>query len=265
MAMHPKVGVGYNAQVAVDSKHKLIVEQEVTNAGSDLGLLAATASAAKEVLEAEHIKVVADSGYYQGEDIAACEGAGIEAYVARPQRGSAVREGLFRKEEFHYDAQNDVYICPGNQQLHPRYRSTGGEHDRIYYCNRDACRHCELKSRCTTNSYRQVARWTGEAVLDRMETRLKANPKILRQRREIVEHPFGSIKQWMNQGAFLMRGLEKVRAEFSLTALAYNMTRVLTIVGIESLLKVLKNAKNHTFFEALFAFSPSSQRNFTVS
>ena len=265
MAMHPKVGVGYNAQVAVDSKHKLIVEQEVTNAGSDLGLLAATASAAKEVLEAEHIKVVADSGYYQGEDIAACEGAGIEAYVARPQRGSAVREGLFRKEEFHYDAQNDVYICPGNQQLHPRYRSTGGEHDRIYYCNRDACRHCELKSRCTTNSYRQVARWTGEAVLDRMETRLKANPKILRQRREIVEHPFGSIKQWMNQCAFLMRGLEKVRAEFSLTALAYNMTRVLTIVGIESLLKVLKNAKNHTFFEALFAFSPSSQRNFTVS
>jgi hypothetical protein len=158
-----------------------------------------------------------------------------------------VREGLFRKEEFHYDAQNDVYICPGNQQLHPRYRSSGGEHDRIYYCNRDACRHCELKSRCTTNPYRQVARWIDEAVLDRMETRLKANPEILGQRRELVEHPFGSIKQWMNQGAFLMRGLEKVRAEFSLTALAYNMTRVLTIVGIERLLKVLKKAKNPVF------------------
>jgi Transposase DDE domain len=137
------------------------------------------------------------------------------------------REGLFRKEEFHYDAQNDVFICPGNQQLHPRYRSTGGELDRIYYFNRDACRHCELKSRCTINPYRQVARSIDEEVLDRMETRLKANPGILRQRREIMEHPFGSIKQWMNQGAFLMRGLEKVRAEFSLTALAYNMTRVL--------------------------------------
>ena len=137
------------------------------------------------------------------------------------------RGGLFRKEEFHYDAQNDVYICPGNQQLHPRYRSTGGEHDRIYYCSRDACRHCELKSRCTTNPYRQVARSIDEEVLDRMETRLKANPEILRQRREIVEHPFGSFKQWMNQGAFLMRGLEKARAEFSLTAFAYNMTRVL--------------------------------------
>ncbi len=233
MALNPKVGVGYNAQVAVDSKHKLIVEQEVTNAGTDLGLLAPTATAAKEALEADKIKAVADSGYYKGEDIAACEAAGIEAYVPRPQRGFAVRERLFRKEEFHYDAQNDVYVCPGNQQLHPRYRSSGGEHDRIYYCNRDACRHCELKSRCTTNPYRQVARWIDEAVLDRMETRLKANPHILRQRRELVEQPFGSIKQWMNQGAFLMRGLEKVRAEFSLTALAYNMTRVLTIVGIE--------------------------------
>jgi transposase len=254
MAMHPKVGVGYNAQVAVDSKHKLIVEQEVTNAGSDLGLLAPTASAAKEVLEAEQIKVVADSGYYKGEDIAACEAAGIEAYVARPQRGFAVREGLFRKEEFYYDPQNDVYLCPGNQQLYPRYRSTGGNHERIYYCNRDACRHCELKSRCTTNPYRQVARWIDEAVLDRMETRLKANPEILGQRREIVEHPFGSIKQWMNQGAFLMRGLVKVRAEFSLTALAYNMTRVLTIVGIERLLKVFKKCLKPSLFDSLFAF-----------
>jgi hypothetical protein len=254
MALNPKVGVGYNAQVAVDSKHKLIVEHEVTNAGSDLGLLAPTASGVKEVLKVEQIKVVADSGYYKGEDIAACEAAGIEAYVARSQRGFAVREGFFRKEEFHYDAQNDVYICPGNQQLHPRYRSTGGEHDRIYYCNRDACRHCELKSRCTSNPYRQVARWIGEAALDRMEARLKANPEILGQRRELVEHPFGSIKQWMNQGAFLMRGLEKVRAEFSLTALAYNMTRVLTIVGIERLLKVFKNAKKPCIFRGLFAF-----------
>ena len=111
-----------------------------------------------------------------------------------------------------------------------------------------------LPLRCTTNPYRQVARWIDEAVLDRMETRLKANPEILRQRREIVEHPFGSIKQWMNQGAFLMRGLVKVRAEFSLTALAYNMTRVLTIVGIERLLKAFQNATNHAFSSSLFVF-----------
>ena len=103
MASHPKVGVGYNAQVAFDAKHKLIVEQHVTNAGSDLGLLAPTAGAAKEVLGVERIDAVADRGYYKGEDIQACEDAGIEAYVARPQRGSAVRDGLFRKEEFRYD------------------------------------------------------------------------------------------------------------------------------------------------------------------
>jgi hypothetical protein len=174
-----------------------------------------------------------------------------------------VREGLFRKEHFRYDAQSDVYICPGNQELHPRYRSSGGEHDRIYYCNRDACRHCELKSRCTTNPCRQVARWIDEAVLDRMETRLKANPEILGQRRELVEHPFGSIKQRMNQGAFLMRGLEKVRAEFSLTALAYNMTRVLTIVKIERLLKAFGTAKA-SFFDSLFTLLPSLRQNLAL-
>ena len=117
MALNPKVGVGYNAQVAVDSKHKLIVEQEVTNAGTDLGLLAPTATAAKEALEADKIKAVTDSGYYKGEDIAACEAAGIEAYVPRPQRGFAVREGLFRKEEFHYDAQNDVLTQPEEREF----------------------------------------------------------------------------------------------------------------------------------------------------
>jgi transposase len=163
MAMSPKAGVGYNAQIAVDSKHKLIVEQEVTNAGSDLGLLAPMAAAAKELLQAEQIKVVADSGYYKGEDIATCEAAGIEAYVARPQRGPAVRNGFFRKEEFYYDARNDLYICPGGYELRSRCYSTGKDHDSVSYCNREACRHCELKGRCTTNHARQVSRWVGEA------------------------------------------------------------------------------------------------------
>ena len=239
MASHPKVGVGYNAQVAFDAKHKLIVEQHVTNAGSDLGLLAPTAGAAKEVLGVERIDAVADRGYYKGEDIQACEDAGIETYVARPQRGSAVRDGLFRKEEFRYDPTSDTYRCPGGQQLYPLYRCVKGGHTTVQYCNRDACRGCELKPQCTANTYRRVARWTEEAVLDRMEARLAARPEILKQRREIAEHPFGSIKQWMNQGTFLLRGLEKVRAEFSLTALAYNFIRVVNIVGVASLLKAV--------------------------
>src|SRR6202011_5729742 len=121
------------------------------------------------------------------------------------------------------------------------------------YANARACRDCPLRARCT-NNYRAVSRLENEDALDRMAARLGQRPDILARRREIVEHPFGTIKQWMNQGAFLMRGLDKVRAEFSLTALAYNMTRVLTIVGIERLLKALQNAKNHPFFESLFVF-----------
>jgi transposase len=109
----------------------------------------------------------------------------------------------------------------------------------VQYCNREACRDCELKPQCTANTYRRVGRWTGEAVLDRMEARLAARPAILKQRREIAEHPFGSIKQWMNQGTFLLRGLEKVRAEFSLTALAYNFIRVVNIMGVAALLKAV--------------------------
>src|SRR5271156_1681426 len=119
MASYPKVGVGYNAQVAVDAKHKLIVAQEVTNAGSDLGLLAQTAGAAKEVLGVLRLDAVADKGYYKGEDIQACEEAGIDAYVARPQRGSAVSHGLFRKEEFRYDAGSDTYLAPADSVSNP--------------------------------------------------------------------------------------------------------------------------------------------------
>ena len=239
MASYPKVGVGYNAQVAFDAKHKLIVEQHVTNAGSDLGLLAPTAGAAKEVLGVERISAVADKGYYKGEDMQACEDAGRGHRGLRRPAAARLSDGLFRKEEFRYDPTRDTYRCPGGQQLSPLYRCVKGDHITVQYCNREACRGCELKPQCTANTYRRVGRWTEEAVLERMEARLAARPEILKQRREIAEHPFGSIKQWMNQGAFLLRGLEKVRAEFSLTALAYNFIRVVNIVGVASLLKAV--------------------------
>ncbi len=194
MAAHPKVGVGYNAQVAVDAKHKLIVEQHVTNPGSDLGLLAQTAGAAKVLLDVERIDAVADMGYYKGEDIEACEKIGVTPFVARPQRGVAVHEGRFRKEEFRYDAAADVYVCPAGQRLGPLYRSEKNGHLRVQYCNTTACRGCEFKPQCTGSSFRRVDRWEGEAVLDRMAARLATQPNILARRREVVEHPFGSIK-----------------------------------------------------------------------
>ena len=240
MAAHTHVAVGYNVQVAVDTKHKLIVEQQVTNQVLDMGLLTETAEPAKEILGVERIAVVADRGYFKIEDIEACEKAGMEPYVPRPQRGPSVRAGLFRKDEFEYDPETDTVLCQGGQRLHPYSSSLLRGLKKINYANRQACRDCPLRSRCTNNSFRSVSRMENEAVLDRMQARLARRPEILAQRRETVEHPFGTIKQWMNQGAFLMRGLEKVRGEFSLTALAYNLRRVLNLVGFPELMAAVR-------------------------
>ena len=241
MAAHTHVGVGYNIQVAVDTKHKLIVEQQVTNQVLDLGLLTQTAVPAKEVLGVETIDVVADRGYFKIEDIEACEKAGIEPYVPRPQRGPSVQAGLFRKDEFTYDPDNDSLVCPAGQRLHPYTSSLQRGLNRIHYVNPEACKDCPLRSKCTTNRYRSVSRMENEAVLDRMAARLAKRPEVLDRRRETVEHPFGTIKQWMNQGAFLMRGLKKVRGEFSLTALAYNLRRVLNLVGFRELMAAVRS------------------------
>src|SRR3954454_16765281 len=236
MAAHTRVAVGYNVQVAVDTKHKLIVEQQVTNQVVDMGLLTQTGEAAKKVLGLETIDAVADKGYVKIEDIAACEKAGIVPYVARPQRGPSVKAGLFRKDEFHSDADNDSYICPAGQRLYPYSSSLLRGLKKINYVNKLACEDCKIRSQCTGGKFRTVSRLENEAVLDRMQARLAKRPDILDRRRETVEHPFGTIKPWMNQGAFLLRGLEKVRAEFSLTALAYNLRRGLNIVGFEELM-----------------------------
>jgi transposase len=232
MAAHTGVAVGYNVQVAVDAKHKLIVEQQVTNQVVDMGLLTQTAEPAKEVLGVEQIAVVADRGYFKIEDIEACEKAGMLAYVPRPQRGPSVKGGFYRKDEFRYDPVTDSLLCPAGQRLHPYSSSLLRGLKKINYANRAACRGCPLRSHCTGNQVRSVSRMENEAVLDRMQARLAQHPDVLDRRRETVEHPFGTIKQWMNQGAFLMRGLDKVRGEFSLTALAYNLRRVLNIVGV---------------------------------
>jgi transposase/IS5 family transposase len=242
MAAHTRVAVGYNVQIAVDTKHKLIVEQQVTNQVLDMGLLTETAEPAKEILGVETIAVVADKGYFKIEDIEACEKAGMEPYVPRPQRGPSVRAGLFRKDEFKYDPETDSFTCPAGQRLTPYSSSALRQLKKINYANRKACRDCPLRARCTGNQFRVVSRLENEAVLDRMAARLALRPGILGQRREVVEHPFGTIKQWMYQGAFLMRGLEKVRAEFSLTALAYNIRRVLNLVAFNKLMAAVKAA-----------------------
>jgi len=239
MAAHTKIGVGYNIQAAVDAKNKMIVEQAVTNQVVDMGLLTETAEPARVILDVATIDVVADRGYFKIEDIEACEKAGITPHVPKPQRGSSVRNGLFRKDEFRYDPDRDVYVCPAGETLSPNHVGKSRDLKKIDYSNPTACPACPLRSRCTTN-LRRVSRLENEAVLDRMATRLKERPDILKRRREIVEHPFGSIKQWMNQGAFLMKGLDNVRAEFSLTALVYNLRRALNIMGVETMIAAVR-------------------------
>ena len=190
MAAHTHVAVGYNIQVAVDAKHKLIVEQQVTNQVVDMGLLTQTAAPAKEVLGVEKIAVVADRGYFKIEDIEACEKAGIEPYVPRPQRGPSVRAGLFRKDEFRYDPASDSFLCPAGQRLHPYSSSLLRGLKKINYVNKQVCRDCPIRSQCTGNRFRFVSRLENEAVLDRMQARLTMRPEVLDRRRETVEHPF---------------------------------------------------------------------------
>ena len=240
MAAHTKVAVGYNAQVAVDAKNKMIVDQDVTNQVVDMGLLTQTAEPARAILEVATIDVVADRGTFKIEDIATCEKAGMTPYVPKPQRGSSVSNGFFRKDEFCYDAGCDAYICPAGQTLKPFRHGRLRDLKKIDYGNPKACRDCPLRARCT-NGVRSVSRIENEDALDRMAQRLAARPDILDRRREIVEHPFGSIKQWMNQGAFLMRGVDNVRAEFSLTALVYNLRRALNILGVETMMAAVRD------------------------
>jgi transposase len=193
-----------------------------------------------DTLGVETIEAVADRGYFKIEHIEACEEAGITAYVPKPIRGPAAREGFRTKDAFSYDADANVFICPGGATLSPLHESRSRGIVKFDYSNRKACKGCALKSRCTGNAYRRVSRLENEAVLDRMAAGVAARPDILDRRRESVGHPFGTIKQWMYQGAFLMRRLENVRGEFSLTALAYNIKRAITIVGVPGLIAAVR-------------------------
>jgi transposase len=228
--------VGYNVQIAVDSKHNLIAEQQVHTNVTDVGLLAETAVAARENLAVEQIDVVADRGYYKIGDVEACEAAGVTPHVPNPVRSPTMSKGHFGKSLFRYDETTDTYACPGDHRLRPAYFHDLPGGKRIQYANRAACRSCPLRSRCTTDTHRRISRYANEAVMDRMAERLSAQPTLLDRRRESAEHPFGTIKQWMGQGTFLMRRLNNVRGEFSLTALAYNIRRAINLVGVPALI-----------------------------
>jgi hypothetical protein len=230
--------VGYNVQVAVETEHHLIVAHEVTNVGSDRSQLAAMAKEAKAVLETERLDAVADRGYFNGEEILACEQAEIAVTLPKPMSSGAKAEGRFGKQDFVYKPEEDAYRCPAGATL--KYYYTNVENGlalRRYWTT--ACQTCAIKSRCTPAKERRITRWEHEHVLEAVQRRLDENPKAMRQRRETVEHPFGTIKARMGATHFLMKTLPRVAGEMALHVLAYNLTRVINVIGIKPLVAAI--------------------------
>ncbi len=237
------VAVGYNAQIAVDDKHHLIVEQEVTNKVTDIDELSSMSIKAKEALGVDNLKVVADAGYCNAKEIEACEEAGIEAYTPKINTSNCRKKGLYGKKQFKYDADKDCYYCPAGKKL--TYRFEGFEkrrkkHRSVLYYVGEFCQICSQKPLCTeSKDSRRITRCPEEGAIDRMQERIKQHPEIMEKRKQIVEHPFGTIKFWNHQNSFLMKGLENVKAEFSLSTLAYNIKRVINIIGVHKMIEAL--------------------------
>ncbi|MDX1488305.1 MAG: IS1182 family transposase [Acidiferrobacterales bacterium] len=232
--------VGYNVQTAVDAKHHLIVAHEVTNIGSDRSQLYNMASRAKEMIDTDHLRVVADRGYFKGEEILACDEASITTYLPRPHTSGNVKKGMFSKRDFIYHDEDDEYECPDGERLEWRCESEE-EGQTVHRYWTSACPDCSIKSWCTSGDYRRITRWEYEEVIEELETRLDHDPGRMRARRETVEHPFGTIKSWMGSTHFKMKTLPRVSTEMSLHVLAYNLKRVINIMGAKPLMAAIRS------------------------
>ena len=238
MICGPVTEVCYNAQIAVDAKSHLIAAEEVTNQPTDREWLSKMAIAANDVMAAEHLEVVADKGYSSVAEVKKCLEANITPYVPRPSTSANLKLGLYTKEDFRYDAGEDVYVCPAGKKL--TYRRTCEEEGRtIKYYGTAACKGCPVRDKCTRSKRngRRITRHVDEALLEEMEQRLRTRPNMALQRKSTVEHVFGTLKRWRDERHFLTRGLNNVRTEFSLSTLAYNLRRVLTLRTVPELLQ----------------------------
>jgi transposase len=231
--------VGYNVQTAVETRHHLIVEHEVSNTGSDRGHLSSMAKKACRAMGMDSVTAIADRGYYHGEEVLKCDQAGIAAIVPNSATSNATADGRFGKGDFIYDRFRDEYRCPAGERLIYRYTSEerGMTLHRYWSSN---CQECVMKERCTPSQQRRVTRWEHEDVLDDVQARLDRFPEAMRIRRSTVEHPFGTLKLWMGSAHFLMKTLKHVRTEMSLHVLSYNMKRVMNIVTMQTLMRVVK-------------------------
>jgi transposase len=231
--------VGYNVQAVVDAKHHLIIAHEVTNVGHDRTQLANMARQAKEVTRSGDLTVLADRGYFSGVEVVACEAAGVTPIVPKPLTSGAKADGRFGKPDFIYQPETDTYRCPAGEQLIWRY--TNVEHGLTlnrYWSNN--CGACAIKARCTPSRERRITRWEHEAVIEAMQRRLDEMPHAMRVRRSVVEHVFGTIKDWMGRGHFRTRRLVNVGTEMSLYVLAYNLKRAIAVLGVPALVAAIR-------------------------
>ena len=232
--------VGYNVQAAVEIDHHLIVAHDVVQTGSDRAQLEPMGQKAKQALGVDELDVVADRGYFSSEQILECSQIDVTVTLPKPVTSGLMAKGQFGKHDFRYVAEHDVYICPAGQTLPfvSHKRQSDGLNLRRYATKQ--CRNCVLKTRCTQSTHRVIARWEHEEVLEAVQRRLDENPQAMRQRRETVEHPFGTIKMWMGATHFLMKRLHNVKTEMALSVLAYNLTRVMNIIGIKPLMAAIR-------------------------
>jgi len=230
--------VGYNVQTAVDTKHHLIVAHEVTNEGSDRRQLANMAKQAKSVIATEALTAVADRGYYRSEELRDCEAANITTYLPKPQTSGNQAKGQFGRDAFHYIAQDDEYECPAGQRL-VRHGSLQDKGRTLHRYWASGCRQCPLKAQCTSGKERRMSRWEHESVLEEAQARLDRSPDAMRIRRSTVEHPFGTLKAWMGSTHFLTKTHDRVSTEMSLHVLAYNMKRMMNIMGTKPLMEAI--------------------------
>jgi len=230
--------VGYNVQTAVETDYHLIVAHDVVQSGNDTSQLAPMAQKAKSALGVDELDVVADRGYFSAEQILECSKTGVTPTLPKPQRSGNRKKGMFVKQDFRYLADEDAYLCPAGETLTWRYvTEEGGLVVSRYWTN--VCGGCALKDQCTTGKERRISRWEHEHLVEDMQRRLDESPEAMRQRRETVEHPFGTIKARMGSTHFLMRRLKNVRTEMALSVLAYNLTRVMNIIGIRPLIQAM--------------------------
>lgn len=235
---HSAYVVGYNVQSAVDTQNHIIVAHDVSNVGIDKGQLASMAGKARDALEIGKIEVLADRGYFKSEELAACEEAGIEAYVPKPLTSNARAEGRFDRRDFVYERESNSYICPAGEKL--TYRMTTKEAGKVLhrYWTSD-CGSCAIKAYCTSGKERRISRWEREDVLERAQERLDRRPNAMIVRRSTVEHPFATIKAAMGATHFKMKTLKHVATEMALHVLAYNLKRVMAILGVRELLRAM--------------------------